>query len=208
MTLDEAIKHAEEVADKKKQEKQKWDKWLESDYDHRAVAEKVSCELCAEEHRQLAEWLKDYKQLLEHEPTIIYEIPKDYKYDTETENFLVYRHKYTGDEIHIERPIPLYRLEQEPCEDAISREDALLCLTGEYLENYAYDELIAKFARRIKALPSSQPNIEAMRQEIEQAKQNVKSIEFAGNSAYRYFNKGIQKSLSIIDKYLQKGESE
>ena len=45
-------------------------------------------------------------------------------------------------------------------EDAISREDALLCLTGENLENYAYDELIAKFARRIKALPPSQPDID------------------------------------------------
>lgn len=49
---------------------------------------------------------------LEQEPITIYEIPKDYKYDTETEDFLVYRHKYTGDEIHIERPIPLYRLEK------------------------------------------------------------------------------------------------
>lgn len=63
MTLDEAIKHAEEVANKKKREKQKWDKWLESDYDHRAVAERVSCKLCADEHRQLAEWLKELKQL-------------------------------------------------------------------------------------------------------------------------------------------------
>lgn len=65
MTLDEAIKHTEEVADKKKREKQKWDKWLESGYDHRAVAEKVSCESCAEEHRQLAEWLKELNQLRE-----------------------------------------------------------------------------------------------------------------------------------------------
>jgi len=48
MTLDEAIKHAEEVAD----------------YD--AYGEK-QCK-CAEEHRQLAEWLKDYKRLLEQEP--------------------------------------------------------------------------------------------------------------------------------------------
>lgn len=53
-----------------------------------------------------------------------------------------------------------------------------------------------------------QGDLEAIRQEIEQAKQELKSIEFAGNSAYRYFNKGIQKSLSIINKYLQKGESE
>ncbi len=48
MTLDEAILHAEEVAD----------------YD--AYGEK-QCK-CAEEHRQLAEWLKDYKRLLEREP--------------------------------------------------------------------------------------------------------------------------------------------
>lgn len=67
MTIDEAIKHAEEVVDKKEREKQKWERWLETDNDYRAVAEKVSCELCAEEHRQLAEWLKDYKRLLEQE---------------------------------------------------------------------------------------------------------------------------------------------
>jgi len=68
MTLDEAIKHAEGVADKKEREKQKWERWLETDNDYRATAEKVSCELCAEEHRQLAEWLRDYKLLKKQEP--------------------------------------------------------------------------------------------------------------------------------------------
>ena len=63
MTLDEAIRHAEEVVDKKEREKQKWERWLETDSDYRAVSEKVSCELCAEEHRQLVEWLKELKQL-------------------------------------------------------------------------------------------------------------------------------------------------
>lgn len=29
------------------------------------------------------------------------DIPKDYYYDTETQDFYVYRHIYTGDEIHI-----------------------------------------------------------------------------------------------------------
>ena len=53
-------------------------------------------------------WLKwadkDEQNLtLKQEPTVINEIPKDYKYDTETKDFLVYRHKYTGDEIHIEK---------------------------------------------------------------------------------------------------------
>ena len=46
MTLDEAIKHAEEVA----------------------IDQDLCCSECAEEHRQLAEWLKDYKQLLEQQP--------------------------------------------------------------------------------------------------------------------------------------------
>lgn len=51
----------------------------------------------------------------------ISEIPKDYKYDTETKDFLVYRNMYTGDEMHIERPTPVYRLEQESYDDCISR---------------------------------------------------------------------------------------
>lgn len=59
MDLETAIKHCYEVAEKKEREKQKWEKWLETDSDYRAVTEKVSCELCAEEHRQLAEWLKE-----------------------------------------------------------------------------------------------------------------------------------------------------
>ena len=34
-------------------------------------------------------------------------IPDGYHYDTETATVLVYRHKYTGDEIHIRKPIQL-----------------------------------------------------------------------------------------------------
>lgn len=57
MILDEAIKHAEEVAEIKKTESetaeiQGCDKYA------------LKCEKCAEEHRQLAEWLRDYKRLL------------------------------------------------------------------------------------------------------------------------------------------------
>ena len=46
MKLEDAIQHCEEVAN------------------DRAGC----CEDCAEEHRQLAEWLKDYKRLLEQPP--------------------------------------------------------------------------------------------------------------------------------------------
>ena len=46
-------------------------------------------------------------------------------------------------------------LEQEPCEDAINREDVLMALTGEWTE--PTDELIHRFIRRIKNLPSVNP---------------------------------------------------
>lgn len=36
------------------------------------------------------------------------DIPQDYVYDTETPNFYVYRHKYTGREIHKVKNPPLY----------------------------------------------------------------------------------------------------
>jgi Zn finger protein HypA/HybF involved in hydrogenase expression len=46
-------------------------------------------------------------------------------------------------------------LEQEPCENAISREDALMALTGEWTE--ITDEIIHRFIKRIKALPPVNP---------------------------------------------------
>jgi hypothetical protein len=59
MTIDEAIKHAEEVAEEKENE----GKLL-----CQSEGASIGCLTCAEEHRQLAEWLKDYKRLLEQEP--------------------------------------------------------------------------------------------------------------------------------------------
>lgn len=50
MTLDEAIKHCEEVAD--------------------GMTEQGKCTECANEHKQLAEWLRDYKRLLEREAVL------------------------------------------------------------------------------------------------------------------------------------------
>lgn len=65
MTLDEAIKHCEEVAEQKD---------LESGFDtdnERYIMtdnERADCKECADEHKQLAEWLTDYKRLKEQEP--------------------------------------------------------------------------------------------------------------------------------------------
>lgn len=63
MTLDEAIKHAEEVAEEKESEAEDLE-YSRLDWRHEAN----QCLECAKEHRQLAEWLKDYKRLLEQEP--------------------------------------------------------------------------------------------------------------------------------------------
>lgn len=57
MTLDEAIIHAEEVAAMREDDAVMYAKaGLKADV--------RNCYECAAEHRQLAEWLKDYKQLL------------------------------------------------------------------------------------------------------------------------------------------------
>ena len=61
MTLDEAICHAEDVAEEnEKRASWFWGKEGNPNYEN--------CIKCAEEHRQLAEWLRDYKRLKEQEP--------------------------------------------------------------------------------------------------------------------------------------------
>lgn len=57
MTIDEAIKHAEEVAEELEEEA------VKGCCDDTEIMNK--CYECASEHRQLAEWLKELKQLRE-----------------------------------------------------------------------------------------------------------------------------------------------
>lgn len=56
MTLEEAILHAEEVAEA---EEQKYKDW-KGDYPHLKKID--SCLECAKEHRQLAEWLRELQR--------------------------------------------------------------------------------------------------------------------------------------------------
>ena len=75
MTIEEAIKHCEEVAEEQEKEAQEWHenqvrkceliRFAEMDY-----TRENECKKCAEEHRQLAEWLKELKQLKEQEPML------------------------------------------------------------------------------------------------------------------------------------------
>lgn len=56
MTLEEAIKHAEEVADLCEYAASKYD--MSDSYESHVACQEGKC---AEEHRQLAEWLKELK---------------------------------------------------------------------------------------------------------------------------------------------------
>ena len=60
MTLDEAIHHAEEVVQEKLYEYQE----CLAVHDNE---EAMNCRKCGEEHKQLAEWLRNYKKLKEQE---------------------------------------------------------------------------------------------------------------------------------------------
>lgn len=60
-TLDETIKHHEEVAEKKEKEAYEHVAWI-GDYDNLYYK---SCRECAFEHRQLAAWLTVLKEILD-----------------------------------------------------------------------------------------------------------------------------------------------
>ena len=53
-------------------------------------------------------------------------------------------------------------LEQEPCDDAISREDALMCLTGEIKDTDTIETIIARFIKRLRSLPHVNPQSKEM----------------------------------------------
>ena len=55
------------------------------------------------------------------------------------------------DETHEFCEIAIKALEQEPCDDCIRREDALMALTGEYTDSLS--EILPKAIKRINALP-------------------------------------------------------
>ena len=68
MTLDEAIKHCEEVTKEQDKLCKRYDDasgYTRSGNEKIRTNEAKKCAVCAEEHRMLAEWLRDYKRLKE-----------------------------------------------------------------------------------------------------------------------------------------------
>lgn len=66
MTLDEAIKHCEEKAEELREEAKELCE-INGKLTGHNINSKFDCLECAEEHEQLAEWLKDYKRLLKEQ---------------------------------------------------------------------------------------------------------------------------------------------
>ena len=64
MTIEEAIKHCEDVAKSYILESEKWEKTSKTwdDYTLYPLKKAEECMQCAEEHRQLAEWLNELKR--------------------------------------------------------------------------------------------------------------------------------------------------
>lgn len=138
MTLDEAIKHAKEVASEKRYEYQE----CVAVHDIESAEE---CGRCGEQHEQLAEWLKDYKRLLEQHPS-----------DT------VSRGAY--EQVMWERDVAIGQLKElgyglgqkiEPCDDAISREAVIEWLKAKDIIKLSSQEETAR--KELKALPPVTP---------------------------------------------------
>ena len=115
MTIDEAIKHAEEVAIEQDKLCKRYDDasgYSRSHNEAIRTTDAKRCKECAEEHRQLAEWLRELKQLKEQE-------------------FYVTTRKLSDDELkHLEEQMKkarwqLISVKQDPCDDAISRQAAI-----------------------------------------------------------------------------------
>jgi hypothetical protein len=115
----------------------------------------MQCRECAKEHRQLAEWLKDYKRLLEQSS-------KTWSLDDAREDFIYNVYNIldclpTNNEAN--RIIDSFDrvtsgIRQEPCDDAISREAALNSLIDNtHLDGYDLTEALDAIENKEKLPP-------------------------------------------------------
>lgn len=89
-------------------------------------------------------------------------------------------------------------LKQQMCEDAVSREDALMALTGEWTEST--DELIHRFIRRIKNLPSVNPQRTGHWIEVAKYSDGKHEIKCSECESH-IFDRGHANSYVVKEKY-------
>ena len=185
MTLDEAIRHAEEVA---------------AGHDKIKQIKVVTLEECkrADEHRQLAEWLKELKRLKKQE--------KDKSYTLWKESYEVERQR----SIRLEEKIKA--LEKEPCEDAVRRSDVItliMNLNYKYLFNIvrgisqkAFEDLL----NETQALPSVTPTVHAIPVcKIKQAREKMESRRYVEEetTGLAWHDLGVEMCLEILDELIE-----
>ena len=109
-------------------------------------------------------------------------------------------------------------LEQEPCGDYISREDAIMCMTGEYVADMTYkpEDIISKHIQRLRVLPPVTPQepisdiLEDIYIEIEKEYKDCVIGKLDDDEMYPCFRQitDIYGLLDIIDKYIDKYKTE
>ena len=115
MTIDEAIAHAREVA------KRNRGQWKNCTADRRDI-DHQTCEKCAKEHEQIAEWLEELKEAshcMEENRKAGYNHGFVYGYNkaiddfsSELENHSIYADIGKGDEVKMEWVSPVTRIEE------------------------------------------------------------------------------------------------
>lgn len=150
MTLDEAIRHAEEVAEENYGKATAYLNDREI-YKH----EEQKCVKCADEHMQLAEWLRDYKRLLEQEPSVS-EIPNNCEMRDATLEERESIDKYIKS---ISKPtgVKFGALEQEPSGDCISRQAVLNTEYQVKIINDIEYVMLSEVQMKMRKLPSVKP---------------------------------------------------
>lgn len=141
MTLDEAIRHAEEVAEKNEEIYEAHCRIYSKE-----VVEKYPsppCKKCAEEHRQLAEWLKELKAHKEQSGDaisrndVIDTLNNMHRYIADELTLCSTGEKFEGNEVfivddvyeEIAENLPSVNSQPIKCDDAISRREALNAIT-------------------------------------------------------------------------------
>lgn len=174
MTLDEAIRHAEEVAEKNEGEAEVYDLLAKN---HNNPYEKLTasrfytdCAECAADHRQLVEWLKELKEYKEQSGDaisrndVIDTLNNMHRYIADELTLCSTGKKFEGNEVfivddvyeEIAENLPSVNSQSIKCDDAISRQaviDALDAYEAAELRNHVPVVL----RKRIKDLPSAAP---------------------------------------------------
>ena len=195
--IDEAIQYCEDVAQQQDMLKGRYDDasgYTRSGNEAIRTSDAKKCEKCAADHRQLASWLKDYKWLKEQEPCGDVISRKDTctaiikRLGIKDETFL----------LEAERAIYQQILAMPSAQPQEDTDD----IATQYCESNDYVLVAKDVWRGMK----SQPDIKQIRQDICKAiQQDIREVMdkdyISGLVPYK-------RCLNIIDKHIQKGESE